>query len=232
MPRALYRMARGSGTRGNQDPHVLTAKERKPSSHQIRDYVLCRDCEQRFSKHGEDYVMPLITQRTGEFPLLELLSSISTSMKTAKWAAYSAESTPTIDRPKIAYFALSVFWRASVHMWEQESGEKVHIDLGRKYNEEIRKYLIGETPIPMNATMLVAACTDQASQLSFFPPNENKRAKDRSFGFTARGLFFLLRITKTPAPWQRRLSMINCVEGWISVWNCLEQGIWRLGEGG
>jgi len=224
-------MARGSGKVGNQDPHVLTAKERKPSSHQVKDYVLCRECEQRLSKRGEDYVMRLVTKRTGEFPLLEMLNSISTPVKTAKRAAYSAADTPTIDRARIAYFALSVFWRASVHTWEQESGEKVHIDLGKKYNEEIRRYLMGETSLPKNATLLVAACTDQASQMSFFAPEENERVRDRSFGFAARGLFFLFRITKTPAPWQSRLSMINSADEWISVWDCIEEGIWRLGDG-
>jgi hypothetical protein len=224
-------MARGSGKVGNQDPHVLTAKARKPSSHQVKDYVLCRECEQRFSKHGEDYVMRLVTKRTGEFPLLKMLEAISTSMKTAKWAAYSAADTPAIGRAQIAYFALSVFWRGSVHTWEQESGEKVHIDLGKKYNEQIRRYLIGETSIPKNATLLVAVCTDRVSQMTFFAPEENERVRDRSFGFATRGLFFLFRMTNTPAPWQSRLSMINSSNEWISVWDCLEQGIWRLGEG-
>lgn len=231
MPRALYRMARGSGTKGNQDPHVLTAKVRKPTSHQIKDYVLCRDCEQRFSKNGEDYVMRLVTKQHGQFPLLDMLNAIPPSLKTAKWIAYLATDSPGIDRAKIAYFALSVFWRASVHTWEQESGEKTRIDLGKKYNEEIRRYLLGETPIPKNANLLVAVCSDELSQKTFFAPEENSKVKDRSFGMMVRGLWFLARITRTPAPWQAQLSMVNNPHEWISVWNCFEQGVWRLGDG-
>jgi hypothetical protein len=231
MPRALYRMARGSGIKGNQDPHVLTAKERKSSSHQIKDYVLCRECEQRFSKNGEDYVMRLVTNRNGKFPLLDMLNATPTPLKTPTWSAYTAAQTRAIDRSKIAYFAMSVFWRASVHTWKQQGGEKTRIDLGKKYNEEIRRYLMDQTPIPKNSTLLVAVCTDELSQKSFFVPEENEKVKDQSFGFMARGLFFLFRITKTPAPYQARLSMVNTPHEPISVWNCFERGVWRLGDG-
>ena len=231
VPRALYKMARGSGTKGNQDPHVLTAKARKSSSHQIKDYVLCRDSEQRFSKGGEDYVMRLVTKRDGQFPFLDMLQAIPPTLQTPKLSAYSAAQTPAIERAKIAYFALSVFWRASVHTWEQESGEKVRIDLGEKYNEEIRRYLLGETAIPKNARLIVAACKDELSQKTFFMPAENEQLRDRSFGVLVRGLFFMFRITSTPEPWQMQLSMVNNPQGWISVWNCFEQGVWRLGDG-
>jgi hypothetical protein len=200
MPRALYRMARGSGSKGNQDPHVLTAKENKSTSYQLRDYVLCRQCEQLFSENGEVYVMRLVTKRNGQFPLLDMLNAIPTQLKMPKWTAYSAADTPAIDRAKIAYFAISVFWRASVHTWEQESGEKARINLGKKYNEEIRRYLLGEVPVPKNATLLVAVCTDEISQKTFYVPEENEKVKDCSVGFLARGLFFLLRITNKPAP--------------------------------
>lgn len=231
MPRALYRMARGSGAKGNQDPHVLSAKGRKPSSHQIQDYVLCRECEERFNKNGENYVMRVVTKRTGQFPLLDMLTDIPTPLQGRNWTAYVAAQSPDIDRAKIAYFALSVFWRASVHTWEQESGEKTRINLGKKYNEEIRRYLLGETPIPKNANLLVAVCTDELSQKTFFVPGENDKVKDGSFGVMVRGLFFHFRITKTPAPWQARLSMVNTPHEPISVWNCFERGVWRLGDG-
>jgi len=230
MPRALYRMARGSGTKGNQDPNILTAKQRKSSSHQVKDYVLCHDCEQRFTKNGEDYVMRLVTKRDGRFPLLDALNEIPTPLKTPKSTGYTVAQTPAIDREKIAYFALSIFWRASVHTWTQENGEKISIELGKKYNDEIRRYLLGETAIPRHANLLVAVCTDEESQKTFFAPEENQKVKDRSFGVMVRGLFFMFRITRTPAPWQARISMVNTSRGLISVWNCLERGVWRLGD--
>src|SRR5271167_4910830 len=89
MPRALYRMARGSGGKGNQDPVVLRRTEQKSSSYQIKDHVFCWDCEQRLSKNGEEYVMNVVKKRDGKFPLLEMLNGVATQMHTPKWRAYS-----------------------------------------------------------------------------------------------------------------------------------------------
>ena len=223
-------MARGSGTEGNQDPVTFQRRQQKQSSFQVRDYVFCRECEQLFSKNGEDYVMRLVTKKDGTFPLLNTLNAIPTDMARTKWRAYSERQTPDLDREKIAYFASSIFWRASVHTWKMEDGEEIRLDLGKRYNEELQRYLLGETGIPRNATLMVAACVDEVSQITFFPPKENVKVKDRSVGVLIRGMFFLFRITNTPPPWQKRLSMINSPNRWISVWNCFEQNVWYLSE--
>jgi hypothetical protein len=112
-----------------------------------------------------------------------------------------------------------------------DNGERVHLDLGRKYNEELRRYLFGERPIPPNARLLVSVCTDEISQKTFFMPGENKRVKDNSYGVVVRGLFLLFRISSTPPDWHTGLSMINNQPAWISVWDCLAQKVWNLGDG-
>lgn len=229
MPRALYRMARSDGTSGNQDPYVVTKKGGKQSSHQMTDYVFCRECEQRFSNKGEDYVMRLVTKRNGNFPLLTMLTQVAPSVKGPEWNAYFTVHTPNIDRDKIAYFAISVFWRASVHTWEQQNGEKTRIDLGGKYNEEIRRYLLGETPAPKNASLQVIACSDLINQKTFFTPRENQKVKDRSVIFLARGMLFFFRLSKTLTGFQERLSIVNNSQGCITTRNCGHRPIWMLG---
>jgi hypothetical protein len=104
IPRSFYKKARGTGRKGNQDPHALTREGRHPTSHQVTDYVLCRDCEDRFNRNGEDYVSRLITQQDGSFPLLEMLRAAPAIRQTAKFSAYRAEATPEINRVKLAYF--------------------------------------------------------------------------------------------------------------------------------
>jgi hypothetical protein len=230
MPRALYVKARGSGTSGNRDPFVMTKEGGKQSSHQTKDYVLCSDCEQRFSRNGEKYVMGLVTKHDGTFPLLGALRSVKPTARGSTWEMYSSADTPEIDRKQLAHFAISVFWRASVHTWEQADGEKVRIDLGTKYHEEIRKYLMGESPVPRQAYLQLTVCSDTLNQGSFFFPNENRKVKDRSVVFLARGLTFFFRISKTPTGFQKRLSMVNEPNGWISVRDCKERPIWKLGD--
>ena len=230
LPRALYRLARGSGTRGNQDPVAFTAKGSRSSSHQLKDYVLCRECEQLFSKKGEDYVMRLVTKRNGQFPLLEKLRQAPTKTKRGDWSAYSATETPEIDRATIAYFALSVFWRASVHSWRDVEGDRVKIDLGTRYNEELRRYLLGEAHLPKNAWLLVSACSDNLSQQIFFMPSENAVVNDRTVGFAARGIVFTLHMTKTPTTPVRRLSMTNTAHSWIVAADCQQQELADAGN--
>ena len=54
---------------------------------------------------------------------------------------------------KIGYFCVSVFWRASVCDWES-SGEKYEaINLGAKYQEQIRQYLLSTADLPENASV-------------------------------------------------------------------------------
>jgi hypothetical protein len=231
MPRSLYLKTRGSGTKGNQDPVLLTARGSKHTSHQIKDYVFCSECEGRLDRNGERYVMPLVTQRDGKFPLFNILNGIQPDSHHPKALAYSRITTPDIDREKIAYFAISVFWRASVHAWEQENGTFVSIDLGKKYNEEIRSYLMGEAGIPKNAFLNVAVCVDLKSQAAFFPPSINVKQKDRGVAFGARGVLFFLRMSNTLTELERAISMINNPYGWIAVRDCFESGLWRVDDG-
>lgn len=229
MPRSLYRKARGSGEKGNQDPYLMRKDGGKQTSYQVKDYVLCGDCEQLFNKNGERYVLELVAKRNGDFPLIGELKRISPDIREAEWVSYSITSTPNIDRAKIAYFAISVFWRASVHSWKHEDGEVVRIDLGKKYNEELRKYLLGETPPPKNASLIVTVCTDLLNRMTFFEPQENQKHKDRSFVFLARGLMFFFRMSNTLVPYQRRISIVNESHGWITVRDCGKHPVWWLG---
>jgi hypothetical protein len=228
MPRALYVKARGSGTSGNQDPFVMTKEGGKQSSYQTKDYVLCSDCEDRLNRNGERYVMGLVTKRNGSFPLLDELSKVRPTVKGTAWEMYSVADAPNIDRNQLAYFAISVFWRASIHTWEQDEGEKIRIDLGRKYNEEVRKYLMGESPVPQYAYLQLTVCSDVLNQRSFFFPQENEKIRDRSVAFLARGLTFFFRVSRTLTGYQRRLSIVNEQNGWITVRNCQQNPVWRL----
>jgi len=231
MPRSLYVKTRGSGTTGNQDPVLLTAQGGRRTSYQITDYVLCGECEERLNRNGESYVLPLVTRRDGTFPLFNILNGIRPDSRAPKALAYSRLTTPDIDRGKIAYFAMSVFWRASIHKWEQANGTFISIDLGKRYNEEIRRYLMGETGMPPRAFLNVAVCTDLKSQTAFFPPSANVKQKDRGVAFGARGIMFFLRMSNTLTELERAVSMVNNQYEWIAVRDCFESGLWRVGDG-
>ena len=127
-----------------------------------------------------------------------------------------AADTPAIDRNKIAYFGISVFWRASIHTWELEGGKRVKIDLGPKYNEELRQYLMGLTAVPKNVSLQLVVCSDALNRGLFFAPAENQKIKDCTFIFFARGMQFYFRISNTLKDFERRLSIVNTAERWIT----------------
>lgn len=229
MAPALHKKARGTGKRGNQDPTVVTLDGRWHSSFQPKDYVLCRECEGLFSKRGEHYTMGMVSQQDGTFPLLEMLTNAPSRIPGRAWTIYTIRETPNIDRERLAYFAMSVFWRASVHSLKMANGETTSICLGKKYDEEIRQYLLGDISIPPNTSLIVSVCTDKTSQRSFFAPSENGKTKDRTVGFGARGIMFFLRMTNSPLPFQRRLSMVNNPDSIMTTYDCRQHSMWWVG---
>ena len=145
LPRGVYVHSRGPR---DSLPYIATARGEHPSQHQYKQHLLCSECEERFNENGEKYVLGLMNSRNQNFPLRNILNQ-SRATASAHWSQYSAKDTPTIDREKLAYFGLSVFWRASVATWKDASGiSEIRINLGEKYNEEIRRYLLGETGFP------------------------------------------------------------------------------------
>jgi hypothetical protein len=112
-------------------------------SNQVKDYLLCEDCEHKVG-NAENYVLPLVRQDEKSFPLLEKLRS-SEPLGSGQTGSlvYSAPAVG-IDTDRLAYFALSMFWRASAHIWKTLNGQIISTPL-RPWEEPIRKYLNGET---------------------------------------------------------------------------------------
>ena len=139
--------------------------------------------------------MRLITWKK-HFPLLELLSESKPTYPamTPDTVAYAPRDSETINRDKLAYFAASVFWRASVHTWKREDGSRVRIQLGSVYEEEFRRFILGDGPFPSRAALTVFACRDRNSQETFFVPTTARRREYYSHCFVCRGIFFALDV--------------------------------------
>jgi hypothetical protein len=130
MPAGIYRRTRSPGA-SVQDPVAVTDRGVQATSEQLTDFVFCSECEQRFNNNGESYVQRLVSTRNG-FPLLERLNAAPHRTLGAEWRGYAERDTPDIDRIPLAYFAASVFWRASVHRWKWRDGRVVFVPIRRK----------------------------------------------------------------------------------------------------
>lgn len=227
LPRSLYKKVRGTG-RGDKDPTVVAiGKKPKTTSHQYKDYVLCWDCEQRFNVNGEDYVMRL-AQTKGKLPLLEMLEKVvSPTGANNTLKADTGAQVPELDRDKLTYFALSVFWRASVHRWRTPDSGTVKIELGSRYNEELRRYLLGETGLPCLAFLKVNVCSDELHRHIFFAPCPALKRHHNVFTFLACGIDFVFGIGKGVLQELKSVSMLQAPH-WISSSDCLEDHKYRI----
>jgi hypothetical protein len=227
MPQSLYKKIRSKG-RGNNDPTVVTpGRKPRTTSHQYQDYLLCWDCEQTFGRQGEAYVMGL-AQTKGKLPILDMLERISTPTATVNHIkAYTGAQVPDLDRTKLTYFALSVFWRASVHAWDGPESGHVRIELGSRYNEELRKYLNGETGLPALAYLKVSACSDDVHRHVFFAPCPALKNHNNVFTFMACGIDFVFGIGKTVPKELQNLSMLT-PPYWITSSDCMADHQYRI----
>jgi hypothetical protein len=120
----------------NRDIAVRTSK-------QWKDYLLCQDCELRFSTGGEQWVLEHCFQRPGKFPLQQMLLSAPVQQELETGWVIETARIPGIEPARLAYFAVSVFWRAAVHAWEVRGRLADRVKLGTRYEEKARRYLLG-----------------------------------------------------------------------------------------
>jgi len=220
MPSSLFKKSRTPGN-SNPNPMVVTARRSVQTSRQLRNFVLCRACEQLFSRKGEAYVMTQVFDGT-KFPLLDTLRASTPTTVEPEFLGYDLAAAPSIDREQLGYFALSVFWRASVHVWREPGQEPITIDLGTN-NEPFRKYLLGQAGFPPNVVLLVIACTDALSHESFYPPSLGRKAGDTTYSFLAKGLNFLMVVGKQTPPLLRERCAVTGQGRLIFSRNCEEK---------
>jgi len=183
--RAIYRHIREDE---GEDPIVMTPGIVLQTSQQVSDYVFCKDCEDRFNKGGEQYITGLVWRRN-KFPLLDKIK-LSLYKVERNYTEVSGERIG-IDTDRLAYYAVSVVWRAGVHIWKTVGQQTTSIVLPGADLENMRKYLLGETPLPGNVGVVVTVCTDQASQMQcLFPTMLTQPTTYSDYWFLVRGLRF------------------------------------------
>ena len=220
MPAALYRQARLDGD-PNPNPTVLTGRGRVQTSRPMKDYVLCRDCEQLLNKNGERYSMSQVTQKGGRsFPLFKTLLSCTPTREAYGLTYYAQNASPMIERDKLGYFAMSVFWCSAIHTWHRPFGNNNQIYLG-EHEEHLRLYLLGMTPFPAKMMLYFVVCNDAYSQNRFYIPSKSSHpGNTTTHAFQARGLNFLLMTGDDITETMGTICLMTGENRWIMVRNC------------
>jgi hypothetical protein len=108
VPRSLYKLIRDVRF---QNPHpAIGGGVSRISSHQASDYFLCADCEDRFSKRGETWVLGNCWRDEKTFKLRDaLLASQPYPGSTQDTKIYLGAHIPGVDTDKLLYFGASIF---------------------------------------------------------------------------------------------------------------------------
>jgi uncharacterized CHY-type Zn-finger protein len=186
LPRGMYKVMRDT-----DDPkHVILRPGRTSrTTKQVRDYLLCDECEERFNSRGERWVLANGLQKCGEFPLQAMLKAAEPTVRGEQFLAFSGLTTPGVSADSLVYFAASVFWRSAVHDWGV--GHRVNLGV---YEEQLRRYLLGLTGFPQHAALVVFV-TDQIKPIAAATTPSGGRVQDGSYfqyKFHLPGLQFFL----------------------------------------
>lgn len=188
MPAAIFAQLRMPALK-NPNPVLITPDVSLTTSRQIKDYVLCGDCEQRFSSLGESWVLANMARAEG-FLLQDSLSKAGPMDANQDFAMFSGATIPGVQMDALVYFAMSVFWRAAAHQWRNVTGVMDAIDIGL-YREQIRLFLLGGN-FPANAVILVSVWPNREVPLMAYTPRRGDAPGYEAFNFLIPGIEFRL----------------------------------------
>ena len=141
IPAAAYAHVRGGRESKNRSPVRINFNEKSAfhTDKQIQQPLLCSSCEDIFSRNGERQAGKLWATRRG-FPLLELLESKAVVTRGERFTTYDTRLLDPAVVHAVFYFAVSVFWRASVWKWDGNGdGYSRALD---GYESEFRSFLL------------------------------------------------------------------------------------------
>lgn len=197
LPKAFFKLllkvSKAAGN-ANANPVAFNEVVALQTSAQITDYLLCHNCEDRFSKNGEKWMVENCWRANDEFRLREALERVE---PICEWESgvrvFDGAAIGDANVAKLVYFAASVFWRGSAHEWGPLAGTKpVRLALGL-FEEMLRRFLLGEVGFPADSSLVVTvnSSTDHgANELVLFPWKSNDQNILRQYRFVIPGVAF------------------------------------------
>ena len=146
LPKAMYRGLREEGD-SISNPILITQGVATSTSRQLVQPLLCSACEQRFGTREKLAVSYSQRELDTESRFLQEVKQEAHMGRADPPLWFEVRSGSPLPVEDLAYFALSVFWRGSVAKWGPGAEGRFHGALG-SYEESLRRYLLGEDPLP------------------------------------------------------------------------------------
>jgi len=194
LPKSLYRLVRSEGA-PNPNPFALvqtaTQANAALTSRQTAKHLLCSRCENLLSSGGEKYVLAHCLRQDRTFPLRDKVFQCKPLLRAGRELLYHSSRNPSIKTSALLHFAAGVFWKASVSLWHAPvGGVTVRNSLGSTYEEAFRRYLIGASPFPESARLMIWLCGEQDPPIIVLFPDAQRAHGHHAHRFFVPGLCF------------------------------------------
>ncbi|MXZ71325.1 MAG: hypothetical protein F4Z04_07445 [Acidobacteria bacterium] len=221
LPAAFYRIL--------DDNEVVVVDKDKTAvltSAQARAHLLCSDCEARFNRGGEDWVLKNCWRSPKRFLLHSALATAIPFSDKNGARVYKGRQISGIDIEKLTYFGLSVFWRASVCNPHFGRVKRQHqLRLG-PYQDPLRLYLLGTTRMPKDMVLCVAisAYADELQNTIIAMPYLSSKQRYHIYQFAVPGIRFHMLCGRM-VPEQFKSHCCSARLGYLYVNERIEDGI-------
>lgn len=154
MPKAVYRTISKGFPEHGQNMVWITGSDKSAAytDKQAKKHLLCESCELRFSKNGEDKVIPFMARPNG--------FKLATKIKKFKKLSHVKDETwyfPSSDEiaQNFMYFAISIAWRLSATDWSAFGLPETMNSIRKDSMTAFSDFLLGNTDLPENTYLAV-----------------------------------------------------------------------------
>lgn len=187
------------------------------SQKQLKVRLLCKACEDKFSKCGERIFFRKCLQRDGSFPLMdEIFAHRSDFVGVRDEVVYCAAANTSIDWEPLAYFAVSLFWRtwAAKHKVQ----DRISIDLPIHLEASLMSFLLNPGNVIEHAALTINVnerLPELAEDLRYaysMPQEQGRLPIDDQYlrAYGAECLGFVFTLTTGPEP-ALTYARSNCI---------------------
>ena len=194
LPAALYKNLIDPG---GAITNMIVSNQQTASeeSKQVKQSLLCQECEIRLQQGGESWVLARRLMPDNSFALRDILRQHSPTGTRDGASFYGAGGISEIRPEQLVYFAASIFWRASVCDWNTPLGIYEQLVLGSEVKEGLRKFLLilGPFPDPIGILLLLSA-SSTPRQVVTLPVRTSSVTEWEHFEFYIPGMNFVMTI--------------------------------------
>lgn len=217
LPSATYKLTR-ERHRHDPNPVVITKGRSFTTSRQVTAPFLCQECEDRFSRRGERYVLGQCARPDGDFKLRAALQKAVPVCVDTRFRIYDVQPFLGDRTEQYLYFAASVFWRAAARTWSLDGRVLERLSLGARYQEQFRLYLLERTSFPANGRLFVHAWSNNEIDLVTTLPSTTRVDRVKRHKFCVPGIAFILFLGGN-VPKEHDAGALNSHQG-KSIWLC------------